>query len=157
METTNDSGYPLNMNKHDYHSTIVAKITPKEALDKISRVSEWWAKDFDGRSQKLNDVFTVRFGNGDMYKVKVSEIIPDKKIIWDVIDSYQGWHKNHAEWVGTQIVWEVFPQKDNIEVMMTHVGLVPEFECFDKCSQGWDYLLQKSIFRFLSENIGLPV
>ncbi len=145
------------MKNQDYHSSISANITPSEALDKISRASEWWATNFEGSSQKPNDIFTVRFGNGDMYKVKVSEIIPDKKITWEVIDSYQGWHENHAEWTGTKIVWEVFPQKDSIEVKMTHLGLAPEFECFDKCSQGWDYLLQKSISRFLTENKGLPV
>jgi hypothetical protein len=92
-----------------------------------------------------------------MYKVKIAEIIPDKKVVWDVIDSYQGWHNDHTEWVGTKIVWEVFPQKDGTEVKMTHVGLVPEFECFDTCSQGWDYLMLKSLSKFLTENAGLPV
>ena len=157
METRNVGVHSQNMNKRDYHSSVVAKITPQEALDKISRVSEWWATHFEGSSQKLDDVFTVRFGNGDMYKLKVSEMIPDQKIIWDVIDCYQGWNKNHTEWLGTEIVWEVSPQKENVEVKMAHLGLVPEFECFSNCSQGWNYLLQKSLFRFLTENKGLPV
>ena len=126
-------------------------------FDKISRVSEWWAKNFEGKSEEPNDVFTVRFENGDMYKVKVSEIIPNKKILWDVIDSYQGWHNDHTEWIGTKIVWEVFPMADSIEVKMTHVGLVPEFECFDKCSHGWDYLIEKSLLSFLNSNKGMPV
>ena len=65
----------------------------------------------EGKSEEPNDVFTVRFQNGDMYKVKVSEMIPHKKITWEVIDSYQGWHKDQTVWVGTTIVWEVFSQK----------------------------------------------
>lgn len=145
------------MTTHDYHSSITADIAPQEAFDKIVRVSGWWAKDFEGKSEEPNDVFTVRFPNGDRYKVKVAEIIPNKKIVWEVIDSYQGWHNDHTEWIGTKIVWEVFPQKDGVEVKLTHSGLVPEFECFDKCSQGWDYLMQKSLSRFLTENTGLPV
>jgi hypothetical protein len=144
------------MTTQDYQSSITADIAPQVAFDKIARVSEWWSKDFEGKSEEPNDVFTVRFKNGDMYKVKVAEIIPNK-IIWEVIDSYQGWHNDHTEWVGTKIVWEVFPQKDSVEVKMTHFGLVPEFECFDKCSQGWDYLMQKSLSKFLTENTGLPV
>jgi hypothetical protein len=145
------------MTTQDYYRSITADIAPKEAFDKITRVSEWWSKDFEGKSEEPNDVFTVRFKNGDMYKVKVVEIIPNKKIVWEVIDSYQGWHNDHTEWVGTKIVWEVFPQKDSVEVKMTHSGLVPECECFDKCSQGWDYLMQKSLSKFLTENTGLPV
>lgn len=145
------------MKKQEYHSSITASVTPQEAFEKISYVSEWWAKDFEGKSEEPNDVFTVRFQNGDMYKVKVSEIIPNKKITWEVIDSYQGWHNDHTEWIGTTIVWEVFSQKDSLEVKMTHVGLVPEFECFDQCSRGWDYLMQKSLLKLLNEGKGLPV
>jgi hypothetical protein len=38
------------MTTHDYQSSITADITPQEAFDKIARVSEWWAKDFEGKS-----------------------------------------------------------------------------------------------------------
>ena len=142
--------------EQDYQSSFTANISPREAFENISRVSEWWSTDFEGKSAEPNDVFTVRFESGDMYKVKVAEIIPDKKIIWEVIDSYQGWHPDHTEWVGTKIVWEVFPQKDGVEVQMTHVGLVPEFECFDLCSKGWDFLTQNSLPELLNRGKDLP-
>lgn len=146
------------INKPDYHSIIVAKITPKEALEKISRVSDWWATNFEGSSQNLNDIFTVRFANGDMYKMKISEFFPDKKITWDVIDSHQGWVKNETEWTGTKILWEVSEQQDGTQIDMTHVGLTPELECYDTCTtKGWDYLLHKSLSKLLTENKGLPV
>jgi hypothetical protein len=144
------------MKNQDYHSIITTHGTLEEAFAKISRISEWWAKDFEGKSEEPNDVFTVRFKNGDMYKVKVAEMTSNKKIIWEVIDSYQGWHNDHTEWVGTKIVWEVFPKTDSIEVKMTHLGLVPEFECFDKCSLGWDYLMEKSLLNFLNSDKGMP-
>ena len=145
------------MASQDYRSSIVAHTTPAEAFDKISRVAEWWGKDFEGKSAEPNDVFTVRFPNGDRYTVKVAEVIPNKKMVWDVIDSYQGWHDDHTEWVGTTIVWAVSPTPDGVELKMAHVGLVPAFECFDKCSQGWDYLMQKSLLKFLASNQGMPV
>ena len=49
------------MKEQDYHSSITASVTPQEAFEKISHVSEWWAKDFEGKSEEPNDVFTVRF------------------------------------------------------------------------------------------------
>lgn len=145
------------MDQQDYHSSISTSVSPGEAFEKISRVSDWWAKDFEGKSKELNDVFTVRFKNGDMYKMKVFEIAPDKKIVWNVIDSFQGWHDDHTEWTGTKIVWEVVPQDDRTELKMTHGGLVPGFECFEKCNQGWNYLIQKSLLKLLNEGKGLPV
>ncbi len=99
------------MKKQDYHRSITASVTPQAAFEKICRVSQWWTKDFERKPEKLNDVFTVRFKSGDMYKIKVSEIILNKKIVWEVIDSYQGWHDNHTERVGTTIVWEISKEK----------------------------------------------
>jgi len=145
------------MEKQSYHSSIMIHSAPKEIFEKISRVSEWWAKDFEGQSQKRNDVFTVKFSSGDMYKMKVSEIEPDTAITWEVIDAYQGWVKNSTEWVGTKIVWEVVPQKDTVEVKMTHVGLVPELECFDRCTKGWNFLTHESLLKLLDGSQGHPV
>jgi hypothetical protein len=144
------------MENQDYHSSITANITPSEAFDKIRRVSEWWAANFEGKSQDLNDVFTVRFKAGDMYKAKVIECIPDKKIVWEIIDSNQSWVANTTEWTGTKIIWEISSQKDGTQIDMKHAGLKPELECFNTCTRGWDYLNKKSLYQFLTENKGLP-
>src|SRR5579883_1302397 len=106
--------------EQDYQSSFTAHVSPREALEKISRVSEWWGKNFDGQSQEPNDVFTVRFSSGDRYTAKVAEIQPETKIIWEFIDAYQGWVKHPTEWVGTKILWEITPQKEGVEVKMTH-------------------------------------
>lgn len=144
------------MENRDYHSNITTHSTPGEAFEKISRVSEWWAKDFEGKSEKPDDVFMIRFQNGDRYKMRVSESIPNTKITWDVIDCYQVWHDKHTEWVGTKIVWEVVPGTDGTEVKMKHVGLVPECESFDKCSLAWNYLMEISLPSFLNSGKGIP-
>jgi hypothetical protein len=147
------------MKEQDYQSSFTANVSPGEALEKISRVSEWWGKNFEGESQEVNDVFTVRFGDvgGDKYTAKVAEIVPEKEIIWEFIDTYQGWVKNPTEWVGTKILWEVTPQKDGVEVKMTHVGLAPQLECFGECKKAWTYLTQESLSQFLNEGEGRPV
>ncbi len=145
------------MKEQDYHSSFTANASPGEALEKISRVSEWWGKDFEGRSQELNDVFTIKFPNGDRYQAKVAEIQPGSKIIWEFIDTYQTWVKDSTEWVGTKIIWEVTPQKEGVEVKMTHVGLVPELECFSQCTKSWNYLMLESLSKFLNEGKGQPV
>ncbi|HXZ04009.1 MAG TPA: SRPBCC domain-containing protein [Ktedonobacteraceae bacterium] len=144
------------MKQQDYHGSITASVTPQAAFEKISRVSQWWAKDFEGKSDEPNDVFTVRFKNGDWYTIKIAKLIPGKKILWDVIDAEQTWHEDRKEWAGTNIVFEISPLKNGSKVTLTHSGLTPEAECYDKCKMGWDYLMQKSLSKFLTEGIGLP-
>jgi len=50
------------MKNQDFNCSITANITAEESMDAVSQVSVWWAKDFTGSAEKLNDEFTVRFG-----------------------------------------------------------------------------------------------
>jgi len=143
------------MKNRDYHSSITAHITPKEAFDKIARVSEWWTSIVEGKARHLNDVFTVRLG-GTFETFKVVEIVPNKRIVWEVVDSYHGWLENTREWIGTKIVWEISPQKDTTQIDITHVGLTPHLECYTDCKRGWDGYIKKSLFTFLTEGKGKP-
>ena len=78
------------MKNQDYRSEISVNTTAEEAFDKISRVQEWWSKNFEGKLKKENDVFAVRFPSGDMYKIRIAEINPNERIVWEVVDSSRG-------------------------------------------------------------------
>ena len=143
------------MENQNYHGSISTQIAPKEAFDKIARVSEWWATNFQGKSRNLNDIFTVRFGD-TFVTFKIVEAVPDKKVVWQVTDSYLSWLNDKTEWNGTQIVWEISSHNHATQVEMTHVGLVPGIECYDDCKVGWDSYIEKSLSKFLAENKGRP-
>lgn len=145
------------MKNQDYHSSITVSVLPKEAFDKISHVSDWWSLHFEGSSYKFGDTFTVRFKSGDWFTVKINELTPGKKIVWDIIGAEQTWLEKRNEWVGTRIVWNISQEKNSTKVSMKHLGLTPEFECYDNCKRGWDYLLKQSLYKYLVENKGLPV
>ncbi len=138
------------INTQDYRRRIKTPATAKEAFAKISQVPWWWSKDFEGSSSKPGDVFTVRFKNGARYTIRISQFIPDKKIIWDVIDADQTWHEDRDEWNGTKMIWEISPEMNGSTVTMTHQGLLPNLECYEKCTKGWDYLLnQEGLYKIL--------
>src|SRR6516165_4616147 len=109
------------MTQKDYTATISAKITAKEAIDRISRVTDWWTKGFTGASQKSGDTFTVRFGV-TFVDFRVSEVVPSKRIVWQVTDCNLHFIPNKKEWNDTRVVWEVSTEKGSTSVHMTHVG-----------------------------------
>ena len=76
--------------------------------------------------------------------------------MWEIIDSYQSWVKNPAEWISTKIVWQISKNKDGSGILFKHVGSVPELECFDKCSLAWDFLMLQSLTKLLNTGKGLP-
>ena len=76
----------------DFSYSITVKASAKDAMKKISEVNKWWAKDFKGKAAKLNDEFSVYFGD-TFVDFRISEFIPDKKITWFVTDCNLGWIK----------------------------------------------------------------
>jgi len=143
------------MEEQSYHSSIAANITAQQAFEGINNVPGWWAKNFEGNSQRLDDIFTVRFGE-TFGTFKITSSIPGKRIEWLNIDCYLDLLKNKTEWKGTTIVWEILPKNDGIQINMTHVGLVPGIECFEDCTKGWDFYVKESLLQYLTMSNGLP-
>ena len=94
------------MKKQDYNASITVNATAQEAFKSINSVSDWWTPSFEGHQEKLNDVFTVRFGE-TFITVKIVELIPDRKIVWHVIDCNKPWLKDKKEWKDTKISFEI--------------------------------------------------
>ncbi len=143
------------MMSRDYSATIEANVPVTDAFERISKVSEWWTKGFSGESSRIGDRFTVRFGD-TFVDFTISELEPDTRIAWDVTDCNLAWIDDKTEWKGTRIVWELAPKNGATEVRMTHVGLLPDLECYDNCKGGWNFYVTKSLQKLLAENIGLP-
>jgi hypothetical protein len=139
----------------DYQRSIQAGISPAEALSRISRVPDWWTKNFTGRSGNPGDRFTVRFGE-TFVDFQVSEVVPGKKAVWQVTDCNLHWINDKKEWKGTSVVWEVSSRNGATQVKMTHAGLVPGVECYGNCKPGWDFFVGESLLKLLTENQGLP-
>ncbi|HEY4337627.1 MAG TPA: SRPBCC domain-containing protein [Puia sp.] len=146
------------MKKQDYQCSFTAPVSPDEALEQINDVQAWWAKQFEGSSHALHDVFIVRFGGpkDTFVRFEITELIPGKKVIWYVTDCYLHWIKDKTEWTGTEIRWEVEPNGDGATIRMTHHGLTPEMECFTDCQAGWDHHIKDSLYKYMAEQVGTP-
>jgi len=143
------------MKEQDYHTTIMVNATALEAFNSIRNIPGWWTTVVEGNSAKAGDVFTVSFGE-TFITLKVVELIPEKKIIWQVIDCYKHWLKNKKEWQGTRISWEISNEENGTQIKFTHIGLVPGIECYKGCEKAWNSYLNESLYKLLSEGKGVP-
>jgi len=143
------------MENKNYHRQLTLDKNAQDVLDEISQVSDWWAKDLTGSSVDINDVFTVHFGE-TFVTFQVTELVPGKTLVWHVNDCNLPWQKDKKEWTDTEVVWEVSPKNGSTQVDFTHVGLIPEVECYDNCVKGWDFYLLESLKKLITEGQGLP-
>jgi hypothetical protein len=143
------------METKNFHRTITVNASAKEAMKKISQVNLWWAKNFSGSAEKLNDKFTVRFGE-TYVDFQISEIVPNNKVVWKVTDCNLHWIKAKKEWINTEVVFELSSENNKSKIDFTHVGLVPGVECYNDCEAGWNGHVTLSLANFINEGKGQP-
>jgi hypothetical protein len=144
------------MKNQDYHTILSVDATPQEAFKSINSVTKWWTEYLEGSSKKIDDVFTVRFDDIHVSTQKIVELIPDKKIVWLVTDSKLTFVENQHEWTNTKISFELSIVNNKTQIHFTHYGLSPNVQCYNGCTQGWDYYIKESLLKLLTEGKGTP-
>lgn len=129
-----------NLTMDNFKKTIIIQATDKRVYDALTNsIPEWWTEMFEGAANGQGQTFTVRFG-ADVFKtLVVQELIPNKKVVWLVTNSLIDIPelKNKTEWINTKIVWEISSQDNKTALLLTHIGLTPEIECYNICERGW--------------------
>jgi uncharacterized protein YndB with AHSA1/START domain len=144
------------MNNRDFTATISVDQTPEEAFNAINNVRGWWSENSEVNTDKLGAEWTYRYKDAHFCKIKITELVPDKKIVWHVLDNSFNFTKGKNEWKGTHIIFEISKKGDKTEVRFTHRGLVPDYECFDVCSNAWGLYINGSLRSLITKGEGKP-
>jgi hypothetical protein len=138
------------MMKQGFTSSFSVDQTPQEAFASINNVRGWWSGQIEGDTDKLGAEFAYRYKDVHFSKQKITEFIPGKKVVWRVLDSNLSFAKDKSEWNGTDIVFDISEKEGKTEVRFTHVGLVPEYECYGSCSNAWGMLVNGNLRKLIT-------
>ena len=139
-----------------FTTTFLVEQSPEEVFDAVNYVRGWWSGNIEGSTDKLGEEWTYRYKDMHRSKQKITEMVPGKKIVWHVLDSYLSFVKDKTEWNGTDVVFEISKKDDKTQLKFTHVGLVPDFECYDDCSNAWGGYINGSLRNLIIKGKGRP-
>ncbi|WP_034158847.1 SRPBCC family protein [Sphingomonas sp. ERG5] len=129
--------------------------SPETVVAAINNVRGWWSHGIVGNADRVGARFTYAALDLHRCDLAVTEMVPGKKIAWLVLDNYFSFTRDTTEWTGTSMVFEIARIGDQTEVRFTHVGLVPDYECYDICHDGWTTYIQ-SLGQLITTGKGNP-
>jgi hypothetical protein len=133
------------MSSLNFTTSFAVDRTPAEVFATINDVRSWWEGEIEGSTDTLGAEFTYRHQDIHYSKQQITELIPGIRVAWRVVDSRLGFTADPAEWTGTEITFAISELDGTTQVRFTHVGLIPEFECFEDCSNAWGYYIHGSL------------
>ncbi len=99
------------------------------ALTTIEGLSGWWTDNTQGES-KVGGVLQFRFFEADRFDMKVIELDPNKRVLWQVVEGPK-------EWIGTTIGWDLKQEGDHTVVLFKQQGWKEPVEFMHHCSTKW--------------------
>ncbi len=145
-----------NMNNQDFTTTILVDQTPNEAFNAIKKFKTWWSEDIEGETDKLDETFFYHYKDVHLSKIKLIEMIPNKKLVYQVMANEFSFTKDKSEWVDTKLVFDISTEGRQTKVKFTHEGLVPEYECYNVCHDAWTGFIQNSLKNLIVTGKGQP-
>jgi uncharacterized protein YndB with AHSA1/START domain len=129
---------------------IAVKASPNatyEALSTREGLARWWTADTRGQS-KVGGVIQFRFGPRGGFDMKVLELEPDQRVLWQVVDG-------PTDWIGTKVSFELQQDQDFTSVLFKHQGWKEPVEFMHHCSTKWAMFLM-SVKSLLETGKGAP-
>ncbi len=144
------------MKTPDYTATILVSQNQTTAFNAIKNFRAWWSEEIEGNTDQLNEVFFYHYKDIHLCKMKLIEMVPDEKLVYQVIDNQFNFTKDKTEWINTKLIFEITNEGGKTKVRFTHQGLVPDYECYDVCFDAWTGYIKKSLYNLITTGKGEP-
>ena len=67
------------MTTSNFTTTLQVDQSPNKVFNAINNVKGWWSEEVEGSTDKLNDEFIYHYEDVHRCKIKLIEVVPDKK------------------------------------------------------------------------------
>ncbi|GAA4092439.1 SRPBCC family protein [Nonomuraea soli] len=139
-----------------YSTTFTVDRSPQETFESVTNVRGWWSEDIKGVTDQAGAVFFHHYKDVHRCTIQITDVSKGRRVAWRVLDNHFNFTADQSEWTGTEIVFEIAETDGGAEVRFTHVGLVPQHECYDVCSNAWSGYIDGSLRNLITTGKGQP-
>lgn len=139
-----------------FSASIVVDKDPSTAFNSIKNFRAWWSEEIEGVTDELDESFFYHYKDIHLCKLRLIEVIPDNKLVYEVLDNQFSFVEDKTEWVGTKLVFNIATEAENTRVEFIHEGLVEEYECYAICNESWNSYIKNSLYKLITTGKGEP-
>ncbi|MNJ54592.1 hypothetical protein D3C77_500410 [compost metagenome] len=118
-----------------------------ETLTTAEGLSEIWTNELSINNQ-IGFINEFRFGSNDITKMRIEELITNKKVVWQCIDSDQ-------EWIGTIISFDIEEKNGKSFITLRHMNWKEVTPFYRSCNYNWAIFLY-SLKSYCEDGDGIP-
>ena len=131
------------------HQTTI-EATPAEVFEALTTkegIQSWWSVHTEATPS--TDHINVAFDNNTVvFKLRVSELVPNEKVVWTV-------EGGPPTWPGTKISWQLSSGETGTGVAFSH-GAFPEMsDGYAMVNYSWGWFITSLSF-YLKQGAGMP-
>lgn len=144
------------MDKKDFKVIILVDQNLTTAFKAIKNFRGWWSEEIEGNTDQLGELFFYHYKDIHLCKIKLVEMVHDKRLVYQVIENEFNFTKDKTEWINTKLIFEISIEGNKTKVEFSHEGLVPDFECFNVCFDAWTGYINNSLYKLITTGKGEP-
>jgi len=153
------------MNNESFNTSLLLRQPAASIYNAIANVRGWWSEEIEGPTDMAGATFNYHFEDIHRCRIRVTEMVPNEKITWLVTENYfkpgifgEAVQEENVgkEWEGTSIRFTIQPNGDKTLLQFSHQGLLPAFECYTICSNGWTHYINESLQALITTGEGKP-
>lgn len=142
------------MKSQDFTTTLSVDASAQDVFNAVNNVRGWWSENIDGNTNKLHSEFSYHYQDVHLCKMRITEYVPGKKVVWHVLDNHFKFTQDPQEWKDTDVIFEISEKNGRTQLSFTHKGLVPDYECYQICHDAWTHYVQGSLKNLIETGKG---
>jgi uncharacterized protein YndB with AHSA1/START domain len=120
----------------DILNKVAIKASPNavyRALTTLEGLAGWWTADTTGDCN-VGGTILFRFGDRGRIEVKVIELVPNRRVLWQVVGGPD-------VWIGTKVSFDLSQDGDFTAILFKHAGWKEPSEFMHHCTTKWAMFL----------------